>query len=106
MRKGEKLQDFVSGFLQGETVTGRPCGIMRLDADSFLFTDDFGGIIYYVRKKAAATKVVAAPEARENLSENTESTNTNQPETAAKSKNCFGVAVILLGICLRVIFSR
>jgi glucose/arabinose dehydrogenase len=50
MRKGEKPQIFISGFLQGKTVVGRPCGIMRLDADSFLFTDDHGGVIYHVRK--------------------------------------------------------
>jgi glucose/arabinose dehydrogenase len=51
MRKGEKLQDFINGFLQGQTVYGRPCDIMRLDDDSFLFTDDFSGVVYYVRKK-------------------------------------------------------
>ncbi|HEX8738330.1 MAG TPA: hypothetical protein VF721_23545 [Pyrinomonadaceae bacterium] len=51
MRKGEKLQDFANGFLVGRTVNGRPCDIMRLDANSFLFTDDFSGVVYYVRKK-------------------------------------------------------
>jgi glucose/arabinose dehydrogenase len=51
MRKGEKLQDFMNGFLQGGTVVGRPCDIMKLSADSFLFTDDYSGIVYYVRKK-------------------------------------------------------
>jgi len=50
MRKGEKLQDFINGFLQGKTVVGRPCDIMKLDADSFLFTDDHSGVVYYVRK--------------------------------------------------------
>jgi glucose/arabinose dehydrogenase len=51
MRKGEKLRDFISGFLQGKTVNGRPCDIMRLDANSFFFTDDHTGVVYYVRKK-------------------------------------------------------
>ncbi len=51
MRKGEKAQDFISGFLQGKSVHGRPCDIMKLSADSFLFTDDHSGIVYYVRKK-------------------------------------------------------
>ncbi len=51
MRKGAKLQDFMNGFLQGKTVVGRPCDIMKLSADSFLFTDDYSGIVYYVRKK-------------------------------------------------------
>lgn len=52
MRKGEKLQDFLTGFLQNGKVVGRPCDIMKLDANSFLFTDDFSGIIYYVRRRS------------------------------------------------------
>ena len=52
MRKGEKLQDFISGFLQGKTVVGRPCDILKLSANSFLFTDDHSGIVYLVRKKS------------------------------------------------------
>ncbi|HQU86667.1 MAG TPA: PQQ-dependent sugar dehydrogenase [Pyrinomonadaceae bacterium] len=51
VRKGKKLQDFMTGFLQGKTVHGRPCDIMRLDENSFLFTDDHSGIVYLVRKK-------------------------------------------------------
>jgi len=50
-RKGERLRDFVSGFLQGKTVWGRPCDIMKTGEDSFLFTDDHSGVVYYVRKK-------------------------------------------------------
>lgn len=50
-RKGGKTQDFINGFLQGKTVHGRPCDIMKLDANSFLFTDDHSGIVYLVRKK-------------------------------------------------------
>ena len=50
-RKGEKVQDFITGFLNKGTVNGRQCDIMKLDANSFLFTDDNKGIIYYVRKK-------------------------------------------------------
>jgi glucose/arabinose dehydrogenase len=53
MRKGEKLQDFVTGFLVRGTVIGRPCDIMKLDSNSFLFTDDNKGIVYLVRKKPA-----------------------------------------------------
>ena len=51
MRKGAKLQDFMNGFLVGKTVYGRPCDIMKLDENSFLFSDDRAGVIYYVRKK-------------------------------------------------------
>lgn len=51
MRPGRRLQDFISGFLDGRTVTGRPCDIMNLDENSFLFTDDRAGVVYYVRRK-------------------------------------------------------
>lgn len=51
-RKGEKLQDFVSGFLQKGKVFGRPCDIMRLGESSFLFSDDRAGVIYYVKRKS------------------------------------------------------
>ena len=51
MRKGQKLQAFIDGFLVGKTVYGRPCDIMRLNEKSFLFTDDRNGIVYFVREK-------------------------------------------------------
>ncbi len=51
VRKGKTPVDFISGFLNGRTVVGRPCDIMKLDDRSFLFTDDFGGVVYLVRKK-------------------------------------------------------
>jgi len=41
-------QDFVTGFLQNGVVYGRPCDIFRIGTDSFLLTDDFSGVIYYV----------------------------------------------------------
>jgi glucose/arabinose dehydrogenase len=51
MRKGEPLRDFITGFLNKSVVNGRPCDIMKLGPDSFLFTDDNKGIVYYVRPK-------------------------------------------------------
>jgi glucose/arabinose dehydrogenase len=51
MRKGEPLRDFITGFLQNGQVVGRPCDILKLNADSFLFTDDNKGVIYYVRRR-------------------------------------------------------
>lgn len=51
MRKGERLRDFITGFLQKGKVVGRPCDIMKLSRDSFLFTDDHNGVVYYVRRK-------------------------------------------------------
>lgn len=50
MRKGERVRDLITGFLQGRTVIGRPCDIMKLGPDSFLFTDDHRGVIYLVRR--------------------------------------------------------
>lgn len=51
MRKGEKLQDLITGFLAKGVVNGRPCDIMKLGPDSFLFTDDNKGIVYLVRRR-------------------------------------------------------
>lgn len=52
VRKGEKPKDFINGFLVGKTVYGRPCDVMKFAGkDSFLFTDDRGGVIYFVRRK-------------------------------------------------------
>jgi glucose/arabinose dehydrogenase len=51
MRKGQKLQTFMDGFLVGKNVYGRPCDIYRVDENSFYFSDDKSGVIYYVRQK-------------------------------------------------------
>ncbi|HEV8591600.1 MAG TPA: PQQ-dependent sugar dehydrogenase, partial [Pyrinomonadaceae bacterium] len=51
MRKGQRLRDFITGFLQNGKVVGRPCDILKLSPDSFLFTDDHNGVIYYVRRR-------------------------------------------------------
>jgi glucose/arabinose dehydrogenase len=59
MRKGESLQDLVSGFLQRGVVHGRPCDVIKLDANSFLFSDDYTGVVYLVRKKGATTAIAA-----------------------------------------------
>ena len=54
MRKGQKLQTFMDGFLVGKNVYGRPVDIYRIDANSFYFSDDKGGVVYYVRKKESS----------------------------------------------------
>jgi glucose/arabinose dehydrogenase len=51
MRPGQRLQDLITGFLQKGVVMGRPCDILKLDANSFLFTDDNKGIVYLVRRR-------------------------------------------------------
>jgi glucose/arabinose dehydrogenase len=54
MRKGQKVQDLVTGFLRSGKVVGRPCDILKLDSTSFLFSDDHSGIVYLVRQKRRA----------------------------------------------------
>ncbi len=48
-------QRFITGFLTNvagkPVVHGRPCGILRLGPDTFLLTDDFLGLVYYVHPK-------------------------------------------------------
>lgn len=44
-------EDFITGFLQGSKVYGRPADLFRFGNDGFLLTDDRAGVIYYVYKK-------------------------------------------------------
>ncbi|MCU0240256.1 MAG: hypothetical protein MUC29_12510 [Pyrinomonadaceae bacterium] len=46
----------MTGFLKGDTVFGRPCDIFKLSPDTFLFSDDNKGIVYYVRPKKIVSK--------------------------------------------------
>ena len=50
-----KPHDFITGFLTVEhgkaTVHGRPCGILRVGKDSFLMSDDFLGLIYFIHPR-------------------------------------------------------
>ena len=96
MRKGEKLQDFVTGFLQGGNVVGRPCDIMKLDANSFLFTDDYSGIVYLVRKKGSTTQIVTEtqPVVESDVPINT-------TPAASGSKACFSIVLIFVGAIFR-----
>ncbi len=47
-------QDFITGFLDGGVIHGRPCGILRVGPDAFLLTDDHASVIYYVRPRHRA----------------------------------------------------
>ena len=48
---GNRQQDFITGFVEGIYVLGRPCDILRLSPNSFLFSDDRAGVVYYVKRK-------------------------------------------------------
>ena len=101
MRKGEKVEDFISGFLQGKNVVGRPCGILKLDANSFLFTDDYSGVIYSVHKKGSTTSMTNTPAAEQTIAENS---NIQKSEEKPQAKSCFGIAALLFVACLRLVF--
>ena len=48
-----KYVDIINGFLTGKTEKdrhGRPCDILMNDTNSFFFTDDLNGILYFVWK--------------------------------------------------------
>ncbi|MGC2618137.1 MAG: hypothetical protein WA414_03795 [Acidobacteriaceae bacterium] len=50
-----KPRDFITGFLtmlNGKPlVHGRPCGILRIAPDTFLLTDDYLGLVYYIHPR-------------------------------------------------------
>lgn len=52
---GRAPRPFITGFLthrNGKSIVhGRPCGILRLDKDTFLLSDDYLGLIYYVHPR-------------------------------------------------------
>jgi len=51
VKRGVPIGDFITGFLRGRRVYGRPADIMSVGKDSFFFTDDYAGVVYYVFKK-------------------------------------------------------
>ena len=51
VKGGSPPEEFLTGFLKNGKVLGRPCGILRVGPDAFLFTDDHSGVIYYVRRR-------------------------------------------------------
>ena len=103
MRKGEPLQTLVSGFLQGGKVVGRPCDVFKLNANSFLFTDDYSGIVYLVRKKGTTTAITEAspPVEPPAAGQTGPAANSN---TAATPKACFSL-IILFAAAAAVRFS-
>jgi glucose/arabinose dehydrogenase len=45
------VQDFITGFIDHKAVRGRPCDILKLSENSFLLSDDYANVIYYLRAK-------------------------------------------------------
>jgi glucose/arabinose dehydrogenase len=46
-----QVQDFITGFIHNEVVRGRPCDILKLSENSFLLSDDYRNVIYYLHGK-------------------------------------------------------
>jgi glucose/arabinose dehydrogenase len=44
------VDDFITGFMEGITIHGRPADVFRF-GDGFLLSDDRAGVIYYVYRK-------------------------------------------------------
>ena len=42
------VEDFITGFLDGTRVNGRPADVFAFGKDAFLLTDDHSGVVYYV----------------------------------------------------------
>jgi glucose/arabinose dehydrogenase len=97
MRKGERPHDFITGFLQNGQVIGRPCDIMRLDASSFLFTDDHTGIVYYVRTIDRTSDIPAGPPPAVADESNVEPDRSNGTPAG---RSCFSTIVLVLAIVL------
>lgn len=45
------VEDFITGFLDGVHVNGRPADIFKFSENSFLLTDDYSGVVYYIYRK-------------------------------------------------------
>jgi glucose/arabinose dehydrogenase len=46
-----QVQDFITGFIDHDVMRGRPCDILKLSENSFLLSDDYANVIYYVHAK-------------------------------------------------------
>ena len=44
-------EDFITGFFDLGVINGRPADIFAFDQNSFLLTDDYSGVVYYVYKR-------------------------------------------------------
>ena len=50
-KPADRPEDFITGFLAGGRVNGRPVDILSFGVDGFLLTDDSAGVVYYVYEK-------------------------------------------------------
>jgi glucose/arabinose dehydrogenase len=48
------MTDFITGFLDGIVINGRPADVFSFGKDAFLVTDDYSGVVYYVYLRKSA----------------------------------------------------
>lgn len=101
MRKGEPLQDMISGFLQRGTVYGRPCDILKVDANSFLLSDDYSGVVYLIRKKGTTAQIDQPSD--EDVASERAVANSETVQPAESSRTCMSLAVITCAGLLRLV---
>jgi glucose/arabinose dehydrogenase len=46
-----QVRDFITGFIDRGVVRGRPCDVLKLSENSFLLSDDYANVIYYVHAR-------------------------------------------------------
>jgi hypothetical protein len=73
---------------------------MKLDANSFLFTDDNKGIVYLVRKKGTKTQI--AMNENEPVMESDVPVNAEAPVPNG-SRSCLSIVLLFAGAFLRTI---
>ncbi|MCI0490645.1 MAG: PQQ-dependent sugar dehydrogenase [Blastocatellia bacterium] len=56
VKKGARVQDFITGFLRNGRIYGRPADVMSFGKNAFLVTDDHSGRVYYVFQKEKLQK--------------------------------------------------
>ena len=77
---------------------------MKLDANSFLFTDDHTGIVYYVRTKGWTSRIAAMPVVKTERAAVTaqKEAKAGLPVASARKSSCLSLAVVLFGAVLRL----
>lgn len=93
LKSGGRPHDFITGFLAAGKVNGRPCDVLKLDANSFLVSDDHSGIIYLIRAKglqaAAVPNSTSEPEITGEL-----------PVKHDQNRPCLAIVLSLLAVTI------
>ncbi|MBA3770032.1 MAG: PQQ-dependent sugar dehydrogenase [Blastocatellia bacterium] len=92
LKSGARPHDFITGFLAAGKVNGRPCDVLKLDANSFLVSDDYSGIIYLVRAKGSQA-AVATPTSEPQITG-------NFPANHEQDRACLAIVLALFAVTI------